>query len=190
MTPGERRENSGTTAPRRSEKMRSLRTYGIKKLLVTSWKASLSDAYHVMHAKNIRHMPVVDDEEKLVGIITERDFHRAMMPYPGDPLSKDHHTRFDPQAVVREWMSWPVEIIDERQSIAEAARLMLDQKISALVVTDGDDVVGIVTTDDLLRAFLDNTDSRVEQYERSVVNELRATGTIGGIAQRLADIGI
>lgn len=170
--------------------VRSLKSYTSRQLVVASWKSRLEDAYSLMHARGVRHIPVVDDDDNLVGIISDRDFQRAMQVEGSDLFAAPgEKVEFGPATIVRDFMSWPVETIEETQSVAEAARHMIDRKISALIVTRDEEAVGIVTTEDLLRALLDAVEGPGDKLKQNV-EELVYRSPIGDIAQRIADIGI
>lgn len=159
-------------------------------LVVVNWAASMGEAYELIRDKGIRHLPVVDDEEYVIGLVSDRDFQRAMQVDQPDFISgRVAQPEFDPNARVRDFMSWPVEVIDEARPLSEAARAMIDQKISALLVTREGRAVGIVTTDDLLKAFLRESESVVERARNEITVEL-AQSPIGQIAQTLANAGI
>lgn len=111
----------------------------------------LSAAYHRMKREVVRHLPVVDWNGHVVGIISDRDFQRAIWPVttfseiglPDGPLFKSY-------AVVSDYMSWPVKSLDENDDLLKAVRIMIDQKISAVIITRNQEMVGIVTYEDLL----------------------------------------
>lgn len=57
-------------------------------------------------------------------------------------------------------MSWPIKIIDENTPIADIAKLMIDEKISALVVNSSTkNLKGIITTEDMLEYLVKILDS-------------------------------
>jgi acetoin utilization protein AcuB len=99
----------------------------------------LSKAKEMMDAGGFRRLPVVQDG-RVVGIVTERDLRE----HSGHLKS----TRVD--AV----MKAPVVSVDSKTSVEEAARLMLANKIGGIPVVDAGKLVGVVTTSDLIRAFL------------------------------------
>jgi acetoin utilization protein AcuB len=99
----------------------------------------LLKAKEMMDAGGFRRLPVVH-EGRVVGILTERDLREH-----GGYLKS---TKVD--AVMRA----PVVTIDSKASVEEAARLMLANKIGGLPVVDNGQLIGIVTSSDLLRAFL------------------------------------
>jgi acetoin utilization protein AcuB len=159
-------------------------------LIVSNWNDSLEDAYSVMRTKGVRHLPVVDDGGYIVGLISDRDMQRAMQVDHSD-FHSGYPTRaaFDPQSTVRDFMSWPVEAIEESVLLGEAAKRMLDSKISALLVTSRGDVVGIVTTEDMLRALVAELESSVDRVKQNVEGMVY-NSSVGELAQAIANAGI
>jgi len=84
---------------------------------------------------------IVVQEKRPVGIITHKDI-----------ISKIVQPRIPPDAVkALEIMSTPIVTINEDASIEEAARLMAKKRIKKLAVVRGDELVGIITSADLVR---------------------------------------
>jgi CBS domain-containing protein len=159
-------------------------------LIVANWTDSLEDAYVVMRTKGVRHLPVVDEHGLIVGIISDRDMQRAMQVEQPD-LRSGYPARaeFDPIAIVRDFMSWPIESIDEGTALGAAARRMIHRKISALLVTSQEEVVGIITSEDLLRALVQAYESPVDRVRQSMEGVV-ANWPVGQIAQKAADAGL
>ena len=114
-------------------------------LVTINWNARMQEASELMEENRIRHLPVTDEGGVIVGILSNRDVNRAMSPKkPG----------FSPESSVSEYMSWPVVTVDQGLTLKDAAQGMIDEKISAFLVTsDTKEIVGIVTSEDLLKAF-------------------------------------
>lgn len=115
--------------------------------------ANLGKALHLMEQTGCRHLPVLSLEGHLVGIISDRDCRLA--------LNSPHilRERWQDELVLEETrvvnIMTPAPIIAEEFMPAhEAARLMLDNHISALPVMRGETLTGIITVTDILRAFI------------------------------------
>jgi CBS domain-containing protein len=104
----------------------------------------LSTALGRMRTGEIRHLLVLDGE-RLSGIVSNRDVRRLAMTAAGAPLLAEPVSRIMTEN--------PVTIAPEA-GVTEAARLLLEMKIGALPVRDGEDIVGIFTTSDALEALL------------------------------------
>jgi CBS domain-containing protein len=112
------------------------------RLVSIRWEDSMENAQQLMDKHRIRHLPVRDARGGIAGIISDRDVMRAMNPQsPG----------FTPNAKVSEYMSWPVVTVDKSTPVKQLAEGMVDEKISAFLVAEKNEVVGIVTAEDLLR---------------------------------------
>ena len=103
------------------------------------WKAS-----EIMQEKDLHHIPVVDENDKVVGILTLRDLKIAAMHFGGAHVE------------VAEVMHSPVVTVTPGEPLAEAARQMVDHRIGGLpVVEKNGQLAGILTETDLLRALID-----------------------------------
>lgn len=105
----------------------------------------------LMRHRRIRHLPVVEDG-RLVGIITDRDV-RTVEPSPATSLAAGEMRYLLDRLTVRAVMTRPVITVEPREALAEAVRLMLENRIGGLPVMEGERLVGILTEVDLLRAF-------------------------------------
>lgn len=118
-------------------------------VVTVSPEDTVLDAYRLMKAKDIRHLPVLDKDKRLVGILSDRDIQRAMISKKISDFQQELHLANDLK--VSDFMNWPVYTVSKSTSINKAAELILKYKVSALVVENEQGFVcGIVTTDDLL----------------------------------------
>ncbi|HTY80464.1 MAG TPA: CBS domain-containing protein [Candidatus Bathyarchaeia archaeon] len=109
------------------------------------------DARQTMLKERIRHL-LVTDAGRLVGIVTDRDI-RLNLPSQATSLSMWEVNYLLARLTVGKVMTKSVIIIGPDQEAADAARLLLEHKIGALPVLDGEHLVGILTETDVLRAF-------------------------------------
>ena len=113
---------------------------------------TLSIADDVMHLGRIRHMPVVDDDGLIVGIVSQRDLFRGAL---ARALGYGAHAqqKLLGQLVVKEVMTNDPVTIGPDAPLAEAARLMLQRKIGCLVVLEDGRLAGILTESDFVKRF-------------------------------------
>ena len=130
-----------------------------KRLVSLKMEDSVRTAYQIMKDRKIRHLPVTDDSGEIIGILSDRDLQRAMTPHPDRvQAGEEAAIEFNPRFKAKDFMSWPVQAVDNTLSLEKVADRMVRDKISALLVQEthvhGSRVVGIVTTDDLLRVLI------------------------------------
>lgn len=104
----------------------------------------------VMKLGRIRHLPIVDEDGKLAGIVSQRDlFHGGLLR----ALGYGSHARQQAldSLVVKEAMKTDVVTTTPETTIRDAAKLMLDKKIGCLLVLEGERLVGILTESDFVR---------------------------------------
>ena len=114
---------------------------------------ALSDVRAQLHSGGFRHLLVVD-EGALVGVISDRDVLRALSPFL-DTYSEEHRDVKTLGQPASEIMRAEPLTVGPDTAIEDAARLLLDNNISALPVVEGAALVGIVTTKDLLQHYTD-----------------------------------
>jgi acetoin utilization protein AcuB len=112
----------------------------------------LREVARLMRERGIRHLTVVE-EGRLVGIVSDRDLKRAMAWSPPGRTPPETADALD-RVEAREIMTGAVITTAPMFPVEEAARVMVREKISALPVTEGDRLVGIVTETDLLELLV------------------------------------
>ena len=131
----------------------------MKKELVKDWMSTdvitispattLPEAHQIMTNEEIRRLPVVDAEGRLVGIVTLGDV-RGAEPSPATSLSIWEMNYLLSTLKVEQLMTKHPKTIGAEATIGEAARTMLENRISGLPVVDDDyRVVGIITESDI-----------------------------------------
>ena len=123
--------------------------------ITVSPETPVFEARQTMLKERIRHL-LVTEAGRLVGIITDRDI-RLNLPSQATSLSMWEVNYLLARLKVGKVITRSVIIIGPDQDAAAAARLMLEHKIGALPVLDGDHLVGILTETDVLRAFARST---------------------------------
>ena len=105
----------------------------------------------VMRNERIRHLPIVDDAGRLVGIVSQRDlFLNALVRALGHgTVARD---RALGSITVKEVMTEDVVTTTPETPITAAAQIMVGRKIGCLPVVEGDALVGILSESDIVSA--------------------------------------
>ncbi|HWC04577.1 MAG TPA: CBS and ACT domain-containing protein [Methylomirabilota bacterium] len=122
------------------------------KLYTVTPETTLPEALRLTGQRGVRHLPVIE-EGRLVGILSDRDLKRAMAS-PASGLEVHELNYLLDRLRVGEIMTRTVITIGRMFPIEAAAHLMLQEKIGALPVTDGERLIGLVTETDVLRLFV------------------------------------
>ena len=111
--------------------------------ITTTENASISDAIELMKINSIRHLPVVSEDNRLVGFVTLADLKQGLLPSLLSDIS------------LADLMIKNPIVIDPDGDIETAARLIYKHKIGGIPVVKNNKLVGIITETDILRAFID-----------------------------------
>jgi CBS domain-containing protein len=125
----------------------------MNRTLVTIRESSTCrEAVRSMHRARIRHLPVVSRDGTLVGIVTDRDLrHHLFSPHVYKELGATSVDLLLNAVAVGHVMSSPVITVDAGEDVAEAARMMVEERVGSVPVLEGGRLVGILTETDLLR---------------------------------------
>jgi len=126
----------------------------------------------LMSERNVTSLPVLDEDDRVVGIVSEADLIRDRMPHDlRSHLRPEEHDQPDPARLVRDIMTDAVVCMGENADTADLAALMLDNNVRAVPIVDGAQLLGIVSRRDLLRTLLRDDDainaevtSRLDDY--------------------------
>jgi CBS domain-containing protein len=112
----------------------------------------------LMRLGRIRHLPVLDDDGALVGIVTQRDlFHSGLVKALG--FGSHARTGMLELLAIKEAMKTEVVTTTPDTPLAAAARVMNDQKIGCLVVLEAGKIAGILTESDFVKLYIDEASS-------------------------------
>ena len=110
----------------------------------------LAAAEDLMRLGRIRHLPVVDDDGILVGIVSQRDlFHNGLIRALGYGVHAQEHALAT--VTVKEAMTTEVVRTTPDTPLREAARTMFERKIGCLVVVEAGRVAGIIAESDFVK---------------------------------------
>jgi acetoin utilization protein AcuB len=132
---------------------------------------TVGQALEIVEKYRLRHLPIVDEKEILVGIVSEKDLLRASFDAP-----------------VEEVMTKDVITVTEYTALEEAARIMVDRRISSLPVMRSGKLVGIVTETDLFQIFLELLAAR-EHGVRLTMLVPEEKGMLASVTNEIAAMG-
>ena len=122
-------------------------------LITVSPDTSLVDARALVAEKQIDHLLVVDDKKKLVGIVSDRDLKKYWAS-PATSLSTHELNYLLQQVLISMVMVKTVVTVPTSTTIERAALIMQQNHISALPVMEEDELVGIITSFDVVNVLL------------------------------------
>ena len=130
-------------------------------------------AADLLSAHGFTCLPVVDEDDRIIGIVSELDVLRGRLPHdPRRQLRREDTgaNSADPPKSVGEVMSEVVVCLPEFTDTADVAETMIDSGIRTVPITDGARLVGIVSRRDLIRTLL-RDDSKISA---EIVDRLNA----------------
>ena len=116
-------------------------------------ETTVASALAILEPLAIRHLPVVDAEGRLVGIVGERDLHSFYAPRKELAGEWAAAVRAKLEEPVSGIMVAPAISVEADAQVTDAIQRIIDNRVSALPVLEGGKLVGIVSYVDLLRAF-------------------------------------
>lgn len=124
-------------------------------------ECSVTEAKALMGKKSISKLPVVDRDNRLVGILTKNDLAKAA---PSDATTLD---MFEigyllSKITVEKVMSKKVVTVSDTEVVENVAKVLIDNKIGCVPIMSGELLVGIITESDLFRLFTDMFGARDE----------------------------
>ncbi|XOV89211.1 MAG: CBS domain-containing protein [Pseudomonadota bacterium] len=128
--------------------------------------ATVFRAIELMAEHEVGALPVVDENGKLAGIISERDYARKV-------ILKMRASRDTPVTAI---MTSNVITVTEDDSVDRCMALMERHRIRHLPVVDGDDLVGIVAVGDVLKFIIREQTAAIAELESYVLDETGGSG--------------
>ena len=166
-------------------------------LITASPTTSLAQAQELTDKHAIDHLLVIDDKKKLAGIISDRDLKRYWAS-PATSLSTHELSYLLEKVTVGMVMIKTVVTVSPSTTIERAAYIMQQHRIGALPVMEDDELVGIITSTDVMAVLLEaigisDESVRLGVFVRDKIGQLRkVTGVLesAGIIFRVYSAGL
>lgn len=130
-----------------------------KKAFTVTQDDSISSAIKLIKEKKIKHLPVVNKDNGLVGMLSDRDI-KEYTPSKASTFDIHELNYILFTTKIKEIMVKDVVTASPEMPIEEAAMLMLDKNIGGLPVVDKGKLVGIISDKDIFRVLVDITGVR------------------------------
>jgi acetoin utilization protein AcuB len=153
-------------------------------LVIVAPGASLEEAARLLKAHRIHHLPVVEEGNRLVGIVSDTDLRNATL---GGMIGGTDRGDSGRPVAVGEIMTRDVVTLSPGDTLDDAMLALSRERIGALPVVEGERLVGIVTKADILSALLSTLDIgglgvRIEVVlPRDVKEVARLVGVLGDL---------
>ncbi|MRG97237.1 CBS domain-containing protein [Polyangium spumosum] len=122
---------------------RIVRTYMTRSPLTVPRTTTMARAMKLLDEHGFRHLPIVDEAGKLIGLLSERELK----------IVENMRVVDAGMACVEDFILGPPYSVSPETPLAEVTRTMAEKKYGSAVVVEGDTVVGLFTTVDALRAL-------------------------------------
>ncbi len=154
-----------------------------RELITLGPEASVAEAIQLCREQRIRHVPILDGEE-LVGIVSDRDLSEAS-PASDDPNREEAMQRLR----VGDIMSQEVITVHPQDPTGYAAKEMYERKLDALPVMDEQNLIGIVTSTDVMRALVMLTGVH-ESGSQVEIQASNKSGVLADVAEIIRDLDV
>ncbi len=147
----------------------------------------VTEIQRLMSDNRIRHVPIVDEAEKLIGLVTQRSLFSALRTEESD-LSQFEVSYILAKIQAHHVMVQDVITIEPDVPVEEAARVMADERIGCLPVMRDGELVGIITDNDLFNAMLNLLGARRSGVRLAVLQPDRI-GEVARLSKTIAEEG-
>lgn len=139
-----------------------------EKVITLSPEETIEKALKLLHEHHIRHIPIINKDNEVIGIVSDRDVRDAS---PSIFDKETHHEEL--KNPIRSIMTSPVTTVHPLDFVEEVASIFYEQEIACVPVTRDEKLVGIITEKDMLYTLIQLTGTHVQssQIEVKVINK-------------------
>ncbi|SET80436.1 acetoin utilization protein AcuB [Oceanobacillus limi] len=126
-------------------------------VITLSPRASIAEALHLLQKHRIRHIPIINDQNHVVGIVSDRDVRDAspsILDRDADQLVLQNE--------IQTIMTRQVVTVHPLDFVEEIARIFYDEEFASVPVVQNNQLVGIVTEKDMLYTLIQLTGTHVQ----------------------------
>ncbi|MFC7061499.1 acetoin utilization AcuB family protein [Halobacillus seohaensis] len=129
---------------------------------------SIETALKLLNQYHIRHIPIVDENQCVIGIVSDRDVRDASPSILDEPSESNQL-----QKPIQSIMTTPVTTVHPLDFVEEVATIFYEQEFACVPVMKSNRIVGIITEKDMLHTLIHLTGTNVQssQIEVKVLNK-------------------
>ncbi len=132
----------------------------VKEVFTVPETMQLDEVARLMLENGIGSVPVMNEEDKMVGIVSKADFVTLAVGIAFEKIT------------VKEIMTKDLTVVSPTERLVHARRQMIESHVGRLPVVDDESLVGMVTSKDLMRACIDFRKKVPEKYQKSQIKEV------------------
>ena len=132
----------------------------VKDVITVPETMQLDEVARLMLDNGIGSVPVMNEDDKMVGIVSKADFVTLAVGIAFDKIT------------VKEIMTKDLVVVSPTDRLVHARRQMMEAHVGRVPVVDDEDLKGMVTSKDLMRAFIDFRKKVPEKYQKSQIKEV------------------
>ena len=132
----------------------------VKDVFTVPETMQLDEVARLMLENGIGSVPVINSEDKMVGIVSKADFVTLAVGIAFEKVT------------VKQIMTKDLTVVSPTERLVHARRQMIESHVGRLPVVDDGSIVGMVTSKDLMRAFIDFRKKVPEKYQKSQIKEV------------------
>lgn len=126
-------------------------------VITLSPKATIAEALTLLHEHRIRHIPIVDGDMYVIGIVSDRDVRDA-----SPSIFHDSSEKKELENEIQTIMSHPVVTVHPLDFVEEVAGIFYDEEFACVPVVQNNKLVGMVTEKDMLYTLIHVTGTNVQ----------------------------
>ncbi|MFB4166758.1 acetoin utilization AcuB family protein [Virgibacillus sp. JSM 102003] len=133
----------------------------MKKEVITLTKtATIAEALKLLHENRIRHIPIVDDNYYVIGIVSDRDVRDA-----SPSILNQDADQSELENEIQSIMTQDVITVHPLDFVEEIARVFYDEEFACLPVVRENKLVGMITEKDMLHTFIQLTGTNLQSSQ-------------------------
>lgn len=160
-----------------------VRDFMNKKIIISFPNDTIATVCNLMIRYNVDQILIVEDN-KPIGIVSKKDIARRLLQM----VPPDKRRPID-KILINRIMYTNIDFVEESTSVKTAAKKMLNNNLNAILVRKGNDIVGILTKTDIVRAYnqIGNIEHVAKDFLNKKIPEINRNHSLNKIIERILE---